>query len=174
VTFISAAVLPVFLRVADTDIRHMDITENGILEAHPGLLLVLAKYRTFDLALADQRAKERKQAKKDQEPGEGVPAAAGGEEQSVDADENKPRQSGFRKKLPKEPDVELLERVEKVDGVPDEELSSLHGLLIAWGFLRFEIVSRKLVGYQLTNLGKQAAEGRIPTEDSSDVANEAA
>ena len=64
--------------------------------------------------------------------------------------------------------------MESVEGVPDEDLSRIHGKLIAWGFIRVSVLSRKAVGYQLTNLGKQSAEGQLPTDGSSDLSNEAA
>ncbi len=152
----------------------MDITENGILEAHPELHLILAEYRTLELALANQRATERKQAKKDEAAGVDDSADADRDEQPVENGKNRPKQPRFRKKASEDPEVELLERVERVEGVPDEDLSKLHGMLIAWGFLRLEIVSRELTGYQLTNLGKQAAEGRFLIKDSPEVVDQAA
>lgn len=56
--------------------------------------------------------------------------------------------------------LEWSPRLAEVPGLPAEQLSSIHGKLIALGLLKFEIGSRALgVHYQLTPLGRQ---GLIP------------
>lgn len=48
-------------------------------------------------------------------------------------------------------------RVTSVDGLAGDQLSAIHGKLIALGLLKFEIGSRaEGVQYQLTTLGRQA------------------
>jgi hypothetical protein len=48
-------------------------------------------------------------------------------------------------------------RITHVDGTPDNQLSLIHGKLIALGMLKFEISSRADgVQYQLTPIGRQA------------------
>lgn len=47
-------------------------------------------------------------------------------------------------------------RVRNVEGVPDEELSELHGWLIAHGLLKIELAGRKEgVRYRLSGTGKE-------------------
>ena len=53
--------------------------------------------------------------------------------------------------------VEWSQRITAVDGLAPEQLSVIHGKLIALGMLKFEIGSRADgVQYQLTSLGRQA------------------
>ncbi|MBI3863888.1 MAG: hypothetical protein HY290_18515 [Planctomycetia bacterium] len=53
--------------------------------------------------------------------------------------------------------VEWSRRVVDVEGVPADQISAIHGKLIALGMLKFEISSRTDgVQYQLTTLGRQA------------------
>ena len=50
-----------------------------------------------------------------------------------------------------------LERVVRVDGVPDEQLPRVHGKLIALGLLKFQLAGRTSgVRYQLSPEGWQA------------------
>ena len=44
-----------------------------------------------------------------------------------------------------------------IEGVPDEELSGIHGKLIAFGFLKFKFLGREGFSYQLTQLGRLGA-----------------
>jgi hypothetical protein len=53
--------------------------------------------------------------------------------------------------------LEWSPRVAEVDGVAADQLSAIHGKLIALGMLKFEISSRTDgVQYQVTTLGRQA------------------
>jgi hypothetical protein len=53
--------------------------------------------------------------------------------------------------------VEWIPRLIGAEGIPAEQLSSIHGKLIALGLLTFELGSRTDgVLYQVTTLGKQA------------------
>ncbi|HEY0985222.1 hypothetical protein [Schlesneria sp.] len=65
-------------------------------------------------------------------------------------------------------------RIFHVEDVPVEELSGIHGKLIAYGFLKFDLAGRDGgLRYQLTPLGKQGIQGRISEdedEDGDDVA----
>ena len=58
--------------------------------------------------------------------------------------------------------------------MPDEELSSAHGLLIAWGFIKFKLIGREGIVYQLSSLGIQAAEGRLRSGDCTEMTADAA
>ena len=50
-----------------------------------------------------------------------------------------------------------LTRQHEIDGVQSEDLSSIHGRLIAFGFLKFQLVDRaRGVLYQLSNYAHQA------------------
>ncbi|MDA1014257.1 MAG: hypothetical protein O3A00_07355 [Planctomycetota bacterium] len=60
-----------------------------------------------------------------------------------------------------------LPRLRSVDGVPQDWLSSIHGKLIAYGFLKFQLADRTAgIAYQLTSLGKQTLNLEI---DSSEL-----
>ena len=65
--------------------------------------------------------------------------------------------------------LEWSPRIVNVSGVASEQLSAVHGKLIALGMLKFEIGSRADgVQYQLTTLGRQAlipAADRVLTPD---------
>lgn len=53
--------------------------------------------------------------------------------------------------------LEWSQRIVAVEGLADDQLSTIHGKLIALGMLKFEIGSRADgVQYQLTTLGRQA------------------
>jgi hypothetical protein len=53
-------------------------------------------------------------------------------------------------------------RVSVIDGVPADQLSPIHGKLIALGFLKCELSTRMDgILYQITSLGRQAL---LPTE----------
>lgn len=53
-------------------------------------------------------------------------------------------------------------RVQEVADIPNAELAGIHGKLIAFGFLKFDLAGRDLgVRYQLTPLGRQAINGSV-------------
>lgn len=59
-------------------------------------------------------------------------------------------------------------RVYHAEQIPVEELSSIHGKLIAYGFLKFDLAGRDGgVRYQLTPLGKQGINASIPVEEEA-------
>lgn len=50
-----------------------------------------------------------------------------------------------------------LERIDELDGLEKEDLVKLHGQLIAWGYLKFQISSSSIgLLYQISPAGKQA------------------
>jgi len=50
-----------------------------------------------------------------------------------------------------------LPRLQSAEGVDDEDLSRIHGRLIAWGFLTFRLAGRTAgIQYQISPSGKQA------------------
>ena len=52
-----------------------------------------------------------------------------------------------------------LERIDELDGLEKEDLVRLHGQLIAWGYLKFQISSSHIgLLYQISPAGKQALE----------------
>ena len=116
---------------------------------------MLAAYREKEQQAAERWAIQRKKAKK------AAKAAS---------DDSAPEPSVAEK--PFSPD-EWIPRFESVDGVSDEELSSIHGRLIAHGFLKFKLLGRTDgLGYQLTRLGMQGAMSRDERAAVSDEASE--
>ncbi len=64
-----------------------------------------------------------------------------------------------------------LTRVSGVEGIEDEDLPRIHGKLIAFGFLDFQLADRhEGVFYQLTSLGRQ---GLIRLRDNADDSEDA-
>jgi hypothetical protein len=56
-------------------------------------------------------------------------------------------------------------RLTAVADVPEEQLSGIHGRLIAFGYLKFELtVKDASLRYQLTPLGRTAVTGEAPAE----------
>ena len=59
-----------------------------------------------------------------------------------------------------------LERIDQLNGVEVDELTTLHGQLIASGLLKFEISGRSVgLKYQLSQQGKKALEVSTSTDD---------
>jgi hypothetical protein len=59
-------------------------------------------------------------------------------------------------------------RVQTAEEVPTADLSGIHGKLIAYGFLKFDLAGRDGgIRYQLTPLGKQAINASIPADDEA-------
>lgn len=71
--------------------------------------------------------------------------------------------------LAKKADAEFggwLPRLRSVEGIPQEWLSSIHGKLIAYGFLKFQLADRSAgIAYQLSALAKQALSSDAKTLD---------
>ena len=111
----------------------MILSELELIDENPAWQLVLAAYREKEQEAAQQRTLEQKKAKVETADSVSKPSKV----------------------------FELQEwtaRFVSIDGVPDEELSSIHGKLIAYGFLKFKLLGRTDgLGYQLTRLGKQGA-----------------
>jgi len=56
-------------------------------------------------------------------------------------------------------------RILSVNDIPDAELPGIHGKLIAYGFLKFDLAGRDAgIRYQLTPLGKQGLSTGVPAE----------
>ena len=56
-------------------------------------------------------------------------------------------------------------RIQEVPEIPRGELAGIHGKLIAFGLLKFDLAGRDLgIRYQLTPLGRQALYGSIPAD----------
>jgi hypothetical protein len=126
----------------------MIFCELQLLDENPSWQLVLAAYRAEELAAAEARAEARKKAKKQ------------AKQQTEDAQPPAVSEVPFDNWTP---------RFISVDGVPDEELSKIHGKLIALGFLKFKLLGRNEgLGYQLTRLGKQGAMSPEERQTASD------
>lgn len=66
-------------------------------------------------------------------------------------------------------------RLTAVADVPEEQLSGIHGRLIAFGYLKFELtVKDASLRYQLTPLGRMAVTGETPAETADAVDSPAA
>lgn len=64
-------------------------------------------------------------------------------------------------------------RLHDIPEVPGEELPGIHGKLIAFGYLKFDLAGRDAgIRYQLTPLGKQGI-NRSEAGEPSDAADEA-
>ncbi len=59
-------------------------------------------------------------------------------------------------------------RLRRLDGIEPEQLSSLHGKLIALGLLSFEVSGKSGVQYQLSPLGYRTLGHRAPARRSVD------
>ncbi len=65
-----------------------------------------------------------------------------------------------------------LARITSVAAVPAESLSGIHGKLIAFGYLKFELTPKDtMLRYQLTPLGRSAVTGESSPE-TGDVGSE--
>jgi hypothetical protein len=57
-------------------------------------------------------------------------------------------------------------RIHESEEIPVAELSAIHGKLIAFGFLKFDLAGRDGgIRYQLTPLGKQGINVAVPVEE---------
>ena len=63
-------------------------------------------------------------------------------------------------------------RIASVPEVPGESLSGIHGKLIAFGYLKFELTPKDTsLRYQLTPLGRTAVTGEAAPEEELGAAN---
>lgn len=61
-------------------------------------------------------------------------------------------------------------RMASIPDVPDEALSGIHGKLIAFGYLKFELTAKDAtLRYQLTPLGRTAVTGESPAEEAAEL-----
>jgi hypothetical protein len=67
-------------------------------------------------------------------------------------------------------------RLREIDGVPDEDLPVIHGRLIAFGLLKFQLAGRNDgVQYQISTAGREAlSPGNAADADSDEAATDAA
>lgn len=62
-------------------------------------------------------------------------------------------------------------RVHEAGEIPKEELPGIHGKLIAYGFLKFDLTGRDGgIRYQLTPLGKTGINASVTVEDDGELA----
>jgi hypothetical protein len=63
-----------------------------------------------------------------------------------------------------------IDRLTAVPDVPPESLSGIHGKLIAFGYLKFELTAKDAtLRYQVTPLGRSAMTGESPFEAATDA-----
>ena len=122
-----------------------------LVDDNPSWSLVLGAYRALELEAAEARVAERKKAKA---------AAQDASEADTETDDEVSEPAAAVA------DDRWMPRQFDIDGVTNEELSGIHGQLIAYGFLNFELSNRDGLVYQLTNLGKRAV---IAPEDRPSV-----
>ena len=61
-------------------------------------------------------------------------------------------------------------RIMSVEGLADETLPRIHGKLIAWGFLKFQLAGRGAgVVYQISPAGRQALATADPNTDPEEI-----
>ena len=88
------------------------------------------------------------------------------EEPAADPEENdsdQPSSIGLAELPAEEERDDWLPRVRSLDGFDDQRLSSLHGRLIALGWLGFEVGDRNTgMRYRLTREGQRVLDGLVP------------
>lgn len=63
-----------------------------------------------------------------------------------------------------------LERIDRLPGCTSEELTQLHGQMIAMGFLKFEITGRSVgLRYQVSTRGKNAVERAVAQAERGEL-----
>lgn len=70
-----------------------------------------------------------------------------------------------------------VRRLRTVDGVPDDQLSQIHGRLIAYGLLRFQLAGQGTatgLEYQVTPLGRRALGEAVSLDEAVETAAEIA
>lgn len=122
-----------------------------LLKENPPWRLVLNAYQVKTLEAAEARAAERKKAKSATE--EAADKMEGEDDDSVSST-----------------DDPWLSRIDDVEGVTPEDLSAVHGNLIAHGFLKFRLSGRDGLVYQLTSLGRRADAGEELDEYDEEAA----
>ncbi len=129
--------------------------EMDLLVEYPDFQLVLAAYHAEEQVVAEAHAEARKQAKQAAEAAEPEVIAQPDDCESLDGapDDEVPT------KTPADDFAESrwIARIMEVEGIPDEELSAIYGQLIAHGLLKFKLLGRDGMGYQLTSLGRRGA-----------------
>ena len=66
-----------------------------------------------------------------------------------------------------------VRRLRTIDGIPDDRLSQIHGRLIAYGLLKFQLAGQGAstgLEYQVTPLGRRALGEAVSLEESSSEA----
>lgn len=64
-----------------------------------------------------------------------------------------------------------IERLTTIPNIDPEISSQIHGKLIAFGYLKFQLVGRTTgVQYQLSNSGKQLLQSPAPPEETENIA----
>lgn len=125
--------------------------EMDLLIESPDLRTVLAAYHAEEQAVTEAHAAARKAAKK-AEPAEEPPEADASEDE--EAEDATPETSYVAENA----DERWIPRLASVEGVEEENLAVAHGRLIAYGLLKFKLMNRAGVGYQLTSLGRRGVE----------------
>ena len=141
--------------------------EMDLLVEEPGLQLVLAAYHAEEQAAAEAAAEAKKDAKKaaavaepevviQPECGEHPEAGEQPDDCECPDDVSVPKVPA---KAPTDDFAESrwIARIMDVEGVPEDETSSMHGQLMAHGLLKFKLLGRDGMGYQLTSLGRRGA-----------------
>lgn len=135
--------------VTSADTTGMLVSDSLLLAENPLWRLVLEAYLTKTTEAAEERAAERQRAKA---------AAKQNAEHTEDESEFNGEGSDSGHDLTTATEDRWLSRIDEVEGVEPEELSSVHGRLIAHGFLKFKLVGRDGLVYQLTPLGRRVAQ----------------
>ena len=139
----------------------MSFSDLQLLDENPTWRCLLEAYLTKTLEAAEERAAERKRAKATaKQSADQAEASTEPEEELSDTDDDSESFAEDR----------WLSRIDEVDGVDSDELPSVHGKLIAYGFLKFQLSGRDGLVYQLTSLGRRGAEPA--DENAQDVADE--
>ena len=140
--------------------------ELDLLRENPSWLVVLRAYETVFEELAAESQAEKARPTDKNVPTEEAAALEDGEQEADDAETASPAAEKIRRPRPWAP------RLTTVEDVDSEELSRIHGRLIAYGLLKCDLADRSAgVVYQLTAEARKSLEalaGHDPAVESAD------
>lgn len=143
--------------------------ELQLVRQNPACLLVLQAYRSALRLLREEAGSTQQPGSASSEPEDTVEEDASSESES-EAESSAENESAPPRRVPT-----WISRLPGVDGVDDEELSWVHGQLIAYGLLKCDLRDRSAgVVYQLTSEGRQVIEHEISEHEAGDSLSEAA
>jgi len=136
--------------------------ELELVTENPSWMAVLKAYQVAQEELAARQAEEAEQSAQAEKltSGDGIPAShtdiVSGEETDDEADSDSDSEAGDGRSPQRKRVTRWVQRVTKLPGIEAEELSKIHGRLIAYDLLKCELAGRSDgMVYQLTSIGKE-------------------